>query len=132
MYLRDFFALKPFRDYSNMLSLHFTLVCVLLLVCSLHFSLSLHFTPGPHSAVCSPQSPFYTDRFSRHVTRDNYYSLGIWCSSLMYGVEQKFFSQLPCLGTTSYHHMSPVCGTCRIIAQLCNSHFPAQVCLLPR
>ena len=70
MYLRDFFALKPFRDYSNMLSLHFTLVCVLLLVCSLHFTLSLHFTPGPQSAVCSPQSAFYTDRFSRHVTRD--------------------------------------------------------------
>ena len=27
------------------------------------FSLSLHFTPGPQSAVCSPQSAFYTDRF---------------------------------------------------------------------
>ena len=53
MYLRDFFALKPFRDYSNMLSLHFTPVCVLLLVCSLHFTLSLHFTPGPQSAVRS-------------------------------------------------------------------------------
>ena len=36
--------------------------CVLLLVCSLHFTLSLHFTPGPQSAVCSPQSAFYTDR----------------------------------------------------------------------
>ena len=31
--------------------------------CSLHFTLSLHFTPGPQSAVCSPQSAFYTDRF---------------------------------------------------------------------
>ena len=30
--------------------------CVLLSVCSLHF------TPGPQSAVCSPQSAFYTDR----------------------------------------------------------------------
>ena len=36
--------------------------CVLLSVCSLHFTLSLHFTPGPQSAVCSPQSAFYTDR----------------------------------------------------------------------
>ena len=40
-----------------MLGLHFTSVCVLLLVCSLHF------TPGPQSAVRSPQSVFYTDRF---------------------------------------------------------------------
>ena len=30
---------------------------------SLRFTLSLHFTPGPQSAVCSPQSAFYTDRF---------------------------------------------------------------------
>ena len=37
--------------------------CVSLSVCSLHFTLSLHFTPGPQSAVCSPQSSFYTDRF---------------------------------------------------------------------
>ena len=29
---------------------------------SLHFTLSLHFTPGPQSAVRSPQSAFYTDR----------------------------------------------------------------------
>ena len=27
------------------------------------FTLSLHFTPGPQSAVCSPQSVFYTDHF---------------------------------------------------------------------
>ena len=41
---------------------------------SLRFTLSLqspfypqsHFTPGPQSAVCSPQSSFYTDRFSKH------------------------------------------------------------------
>ena len=46
-----------------MLGLHFTPACVLLSVCSLHFTLSLHFTPGPQSAVCSPQSAFYTDRF---------------------------------------------------------------------
>ena len=45
-----------------MLGLHFTPVCVLLSVCSLHFTLSLHFTPGRQSAVCSPQSSFYTDR----------------------------------------------------------------------
>ena len=29
----------------------------------LHFTLSLHFTRGPPSAVRSPQSAFYTDRF---------------------------------------------------------------------
>ena len=45
-----------------MLGLHFTPACVLLLVCSLHFTHSLHFTPGPQSAVRSPQSVFYTDR----------------------------------------------------------------------
>ena len=43
-----------------MLGLHFTPVCILLSVCSLHFTLSLHFSPGPQSAVCSPQSAFYT------------------------------------------------------------------------
>ena len=47
-----------------MLGLHFTPACVLLSVCSLHFTLSLHFTPGPQSAVRSPQSSFYTDRKS--------------------------------------------------------------------
>ena len=30
---------------------------------NLHFTHSLHFTPGLQSAVCSPQSAFYTDRF---------------------------------------------------------------------
>ena len=45
-----------------MLGLHFTPARVLLLVCSLHFTLSLHSTPGPQSAVRSPQSAFYTDR----------------------------------------------------------------------
>ena len=29
------------------------------------FTLSLHFTPGPQSAVRSPQSSFYTDLFER-------------------------------------------------------------------
>ena len=48
---------------STVFILHFTPACVLLLVCSLHFTLSLHFTPGPQSAVCYPQSAFYTDRF---------------------------------------------------------------------
>ena len=47
-----------------MLGLHFTPTCVLLLVCSLHFTHSLHFTPGPQSAVYSPQSAFYADRIS--------------------------------------------------------------------
>ena len=76
MYFRDFSALKPFRDYS------LCSVCILpqstfysqsafytqsafypwSAVCSLHFTHSLHFTPGPQSAVCSPQSSFYTDR----------------------------------------------------------------------
>ena len=71
------FALKPFRDYS------LCSVCILpqstfysqsafytqsafypwSAVCSLHFTHSLHFTPGPQSAVHSPQSTFYTDRF---------------------------------------------------------------------
>ena len=46
-----------------MLGLHFTPACVLPSVCSLHFALSLHFTPGPQSAVRSPQSAFYTVRF---------------------------------------------------------------------
>ena len=46
-----------------MLGLHFTPAYVLLLVFSLHCTLSLHFTPGLQSAVCSPQSAFYTDRF---------------------------------------------------------------------
>ena len=70
MYFRDCFALKPFRDYS------LCSVCILpqstfysqsafytqsafypwSAVCSLHFTHSLHFTPGPQSAVCSPQS----------------------------------------------------------------------------
>ena len=49
---------------QSMLGLHFTPACVLLLVCSLHFTHSLHFTPGPQSAVRSPQSSFYTDWFS--------------------------------------------------------------------
>ena len=40
------------------LSLHFTPSCVLISVCSLHF------TPGLQSAVRSPQSSFYTDRFA--------------------------------------------------------------------
>ena len=60
-----------------MLGLHFTPVCVLLLVCSLHFTLSLHFTPGPQSAVCSPQSAFYTDRFSNEGGVREYFPAGL-------------------------------------------------------
>ena len=45
----------------------------------LHFTLSLHFTSGPQSAVCSPQSAFYTDRLNNiswkyrllQITRDS-------------------------------------------------------------
>ena len=33
-------------------------------VCSLHFTLSLQFTPGPQSAVCSPQSASWKNRAS--------------------------------------------------------------------
>ena len=47
---------------STVFILHFTPACVLLSVCGLHFTLSLHFTPGPQSAVCSPQSASYIDR----------------------------------------------------------------------
>ena len=50
-----------------MLGLHFTPACVLLSVCSLHFTHSLHFTPGPQSAVCSPQSAVRSLRFTLTV-----------------------------------------------------------------
>ena len=43
-----------FKKKSTVFILHFPT--------SLHFTLSLHFTPGPQSAVRSPQSSFYTDR----------------------------------------------------------------------
>ena len=52
-----FFCPSTLPRLQFMLGLHFTPACVLLLVCSLHF------TPGPQSAVCSPQSAFYTDRY---------------------------------------------------------------------
>ena len=45
---------------STVFILHFTPAYVLLSVCGLHFTRSLHFTPGPQSAVRSPQSAFYT------------------------------------------------------------------------
>ena len=62
MYLRDFFALNPSTT---------TVYARSALYPSLHFTLSLQsafytqsaFYPGPQSAVCSPQSAFYTDRF---------------------------------------------------------------------
>ena len=60
--LRDFICPLTLPRLLFMLGLHFSPVCVLLSVCSLHFTLSLHFTPGPQSAVRSPQSAFYTDR----------------------------------------------------------------------
>ena len=58
-----FFSPQTLLRLQFMLGLHFTPACVLLSVCSLHCTLSLHFTPGLQSAVCSPQSAFYTDRF---------------------------------------------------------------------
>ena len=33
----------------------------------INFTLSLQFTPDPQSAVCSPQSAFYTDRFQNFI-----------------------------------------------------------------
>ena len=60
--LAGFFYPYTLLRLQFMLGLHFTPACVLLLVCSLHFTLSLHFTPGLQSAVCSPQSAFYTDQ----------------------------------------------------------------------
>ena len=33
-------------------------------VCILH---RLHFTPGPQSAICSPQSAFYADRIGKAI-----------------------------------------------------------------
>ena len=59
--LRDFICLKTLLRLQFILGLYFTPACVLLSVCSLHFRLSLHFTPGPQSAVRSPQSTFYTN-----------------------------------------------------------------------
>ena len=134
MYLRDFFALKPFHDYS------LCSVCILpqpafysqSAVCILH---SVCILPLVHSLQSAVRSLRFTLTGFLDMLLETCYSLGIWCSSLMYGVEQKFFSQLPCLGTTSYHHMSPVCGTCRIIAQLCNIaifQHKTSICLLPR
>ena len=69
-----------------MLGLHFAPACILLSVSSLHCTLSLHFTPGLQSAVCSPQSAFYTDRFFLLVN---------WNLSFVY-VNQLFPLFLPC------------------------------------
>ena len=50
---------KVYSLYSHFApSLRFTLSLQ-----SVHFTLGLQFTPGPQSAVCSPQSASYTDRF---------------------------------------------------------------------
>ena len=49
---------------STVFILHFNPACVLHSVCGLHFTLSLHFTPGPQSAVCSPQSAVRSLRFT--------------------------------------------------------------------
>ena len=54
-----------------MLGLNFTPACVLLSACSLHFALHLQFTPGLQSAVCSPQSAFYTDRYYNPIKYEN-------------------------------------------------------------
>ena len=66
MYLRDFFALKPFHDYS------LCSVCILpqpafysqSAVCILHTVCILPLVRSLQSAVRSPQSSFYTDRKS--------------------------------------------------------------------
>ena len=58
------FNQTPSRSLSFSVNFYLHPACVLLSVCSLHFTLSLRFTPSPQSAVCSPQSAFYPDRFS--------------------------------------------------------------------
>ena len=61
---RDFLPYKPFHDYS-LYSICILPACVLLSVCSLHLYTQSAFYPlSLESAVCSPQSVFYTDRFS--------------------------------------------------------------------
>ena len=82
-----------------MLGLHFTPACVLLTVCSLHFTLSLHFTPGPQSAVRSPQSVSYPDRiffgfatFQIRYVRVRQLQTGLaafWRSSKLASLEEK-------------------------------------------
>ena len=77
-----------------MLGLHFTPVCVLLLVCSLHFTLSLHFIPGPQSAVCSPQSAFYTDRFFNLFTAEEI--------TVLFVANQRNTLKIVCSGAVDY------------------------------
>ena len=63
MYLRDFFALKPFHDHN---------LCSVLPQPTLYshsavyisFTHSLHFIPGPQSAVRSPQSTVHSLRLA--------------------------------------------------------------------
>ena len=73
---------------STVFILHFTPACVLLSVCSLHFTLSLHFTPGPQSAVCSPQSAFYTDRRKNLL---KVHIIGKRCNVLLQGSSHVMF-----------------------------------------
>ena len=80
MYFRDCFALKPFRDYS------LCSVCILpqpafysqSAVCILHSVCILPLVRSLQSAVCSPQSAFYTDRKLKAIfPASNFTSLSI-------------------------------------------------------
>ena len=92
MHLRDFLALKPF--HSNSIGS----VCIFL---SLHFTLSLQsafYTQStfyPWSAVCSPQSTFYTDRFC------------ILSNGLDYPLEKKMSSVRTALAIRSKENCHP-------------------------
>ena len=85
-FLAEYFDLNPYPSATTVYArsafypnLRFTL--------SLQsaFSLSLHFTPGPQSAVCSPQSAFYTDRL-KYINGYNWWSAGeLWGSVYIQG-----------------------------------------------
>ncbi len=51
------------RDATDGIKMALLFVCIIRIpyVCSLHFTRSLHFIPALQSAVCIPQSSFYTD-----------------------------------------------------------------------
>ena len=75
----SFWPLNPLRPQFK-LGLHFTPACLLLSVCSLHFTHRLHFTPGPQSAVRSPQSAFDTDRFQNYSCQTMLYHIIVFLS----------------------------------------------------
>ena len=57
----SYFTDSKKKEHKCLKSLQ-SLFCILHPACVLLSVFSLHFTPGPQSAVCSPQSAFYTDR----------------------------------------------------------------------